>query len=134
MLSGPWDCEDRDQVMGLLRRRKVQGQVGPSGDVDVQRVDESTFLVSGLGEEQGVATMVTMAAGRVVAMQQISLETPDPRTEAAVAAIRSGDIEALGQVLTEAPDLARIPVRGYQGRTLLHVATDWRGYLPNGPK
>ena len=66
-------------------------------------------------------------------MQQISTESADPNAEAAVAAIRSGDVAALVQVLTEHPDLARTPVPGYRGRTLLHIATDWPGYLPNGP-
>ena len=51
-----------------------------------------------------------------------------------MAAIRSGNVEALTRVLTDAPELARLPVPGYQGRTLLHVATDWPGYLPNGPR
>jgi uncharacterized protein len=67
-------------------------------------------------------------------MQQVSTDQPDPNADAAVAAIRSGDVTALATVLTEAPDLAGGPVPGYQGRTLLHVATDWPGYLPNGPE
>jgi ankyrin repeat protein len=61
------------------------------------------------------------------------VRSADPRVEAAVAGIRSGDVDALAQVLTEAPQLARGPVPGYQGRTLLHIATDWPGYLPDGP-
>ena len=58
----------------------------------------------------------------------------DGLAEAAVTAVRSGDADALAQVLSEAPDLARVPVPGYGGRTLLHIATDWPGYLPNGPQ
>ena len=54
--------------------------------------------------------------------------------EAAVAAVRSGDVHTLTQVLADASELARLPIAGHQGRTLLHVATDWPGYLPNGPQ
>ena len=40
---------------------------------------------------------------------------------------------ALAGVLAARPDLAHVPVPGYRGRTLLHIATDWPGYLPHGP-
>jgi ankyrin repeat protein len=63
-----------------------------------------------------------------------SSDLAEPNAEAAVSAIRRGDVDALAQVLTEAPDLARDPVPGYGGRTLLHIATDWPGYLTNGPE
>jgi ankyrin repeat protein len=62
------------------------------------------------------------------------MRSPDPNAEAAVAAIRSGDVDALTRVLAGTPGLARVPVSGYRGRTLLHIATDWPGYLPNGPE
>ncbi len=64
----------------------------------------------------------------------VGMRSADPNAEAAVTAVRSGDVDALAQVLTEAPDLAHAPVPGYRGRTLLHIATDWPGYLPNGPQ
>ena len=131
---GPWDCENRDQVMSLLRQRVEQRHGEAPLEVDVHRVDDSTFRVAGLGGGDGVATMVKIASGKVISMQQVPTDQPDPRTEAAVAAIRSGDVTALAAVLTDAPDLARLPVPGYGGRTLLHVATDWPGYLPNGPQ
>lgn len=131
---GPWDCEDRVQVMSLLRQRAAERRGEPSPEVAVHRLDESTFRVSGLGGVDAVATLVKLAGGRVISLQQVSTDQADPSADAAVAAIRSGDVTALAQVLTEAPDLARAPVPGYQGRTLLHVATDWPGYLPNGPE
>jgi ankyrin repeat protein len=62
------------------------------------------------------------------------VRSADPNADVAVAAIRSGDVDALARVLNEAPDLARVPVPGHRGRTLLHIATDWPGYLPNGPR
>jgi ankyrin repeat protein len=58
--------------------------------------------------------------------------TPDEQAIAAavVAAIRSGDIATLRRLIDERPDVA---TRNVQGRTALHVATDWPGYFPNGP-
>jgi ankyrin repeat protein len=49
--------------------------------------------------------------------------------DAAVEAIRSGDLETLKRLLRESPDLATARI---EGRTLLHVATDWPGHFPNG--
>ena len=132
--SGPWDCDNREQVMALLRLRVEQGRGEPAGEVEILTLDESTFLVSGLAGGQGVATVVKVAEGRVVSMQQVSTEPADPNAEAAVAAVRSGDVTALVQILTDSPQLAREPVPGYRGRTLLHITTDWPGYWPNGPE
>jgi ankyrin repeat protein len=67
-------------------------------------------------------------------LQQISTDDTDPIGEAVVAAIRSGGAAALDQLLTNSPEIARRTVPGFQGRTLLHIATDWPGYLPNGPE
>jgi len=50
----------------------------------------------------------------------------------AVEAVRSGDVVALRAALVEQPGLATARLRGGDGgRTLLHVATDWPGHLPN---
>ena len=56
---------------------------------------------------------------------------PQPAVEAAVQAVRSGDVAALVVVLAEHANLVPGPVPGHAGRTLLHVATDWPGHLPN---
>lgn len=55
----------------------------------------------------------------------------NPNHEAAVTAIRTGDLSALQQLLTDHPDLgaARLPRHG--DRTLLHIATDWPGHYLN---
>jgi ankyrin repeat protein len=45
-----------------------------------------------------------------------------------VAAIRTGDVEALRAALAADPELARARPDGQ--RTLLHVLTDWPGHLP----
>ena len=53
---------------------------------------------------------------------------------ALVAAIHSGDVAALQQLLDGNPGLASSTLGGNHGsRTPLHVATDWPGYFPNGP-
>jgi uncharacterized protein len=55
----------------------------------------------------------------------------DARTaEGVVAAIRSGDVEALRRLIGEHPQVA---TARFDGRTALHVVTDWPGYFPNGP-
>jgi ankyrin repeat protein len=54
--------------------------------------------------------------------------TVDPA--AMVVAIRNGDLEALRRYLDAQPDLA---TARFDGRTALHVVTDWPGYYPNGP-
>jgi ankyrin repeat protein len=46
----------------------------------------------------------------------------------AVAAVQRGDADALRDVLAEQPDLATYHL---DGRTLLHVFTDWPGHRPN---
>ena len=52
-----------------------------------------------------------------------------------VTAIRTGDLETLGQLLEAHPGLASSAVGGDQGsRTPLHVVTDWPGYFPSGPQ
>jgi ankyrin repeat protein len=49
--------------------------------------------------------------------------------EECVEAIRSGDVERLNQFLDEHPALTKMRI--VEGRTLLHVATDWPGHFPN---
>ena len=52
-----------------------------------------------------------------------------------VAAIRSGDVASLQQLLAANPGLASLPLGGRLGtRTPLHVVADWPGYFPNGPQ
>lgn len=132
--AGPWDCENRDQVVALLRQRAEQRKGDERPEVTVRRVDDATFLVTGLGDAKGTATLVTMDAGLVVALQQVSTDDPDVHAAAAAAAVRSGDVGALIDTLDAQPQLATGPVPGFQGRTLLHIATDWPGYWPNGPE
>ena len=50
----------------------------------------------------------------------------------AVAAVRSGDTVTLRRLLVEQPELAVARLGGeFEGRTLLHVLTDWPGHRPN---
>ena len=56
---------------------------------------------------------------------------PWPAVEAAVRAVRSGDVTALARALAEEPRLVPGPVPGHGGRTPLHVATDWPGHHPD---
>ncbi|MGH7626123.1 MAG: ankyrin repeat domain-containing protein [Gemmatimonadaceae bacterium] len=63
------------------------------------------------------------------------LSHDDPLVAALVANIQRGDLSALQQALTTDPGLASTRIAGSKGgsSTLLHVATDWPGYFPNGP-
>jgi ankyrin repeat protein len=64
----------------------------------------------------------------------VTLEEDDPVAVALVQAVRGGDLAALERLLTENPGVASARI-GHAGntRTLLHVATDWPGYFPEGP-
>jgi ankyrin repeat protein len=67
------------------------------------------------------------------------LGTEEPIVVAAIAAIHVGDVATLETLLTRHPELATAaigPNNGDSGmtRTLLHVATDWPGHFPNGPR
>lgn len=139
---GPWDCNGRDEVMALLRLRGRERQPDRPGGVTVTRRDEATLVTSGLGGREGTVTVVTVADGRVVALQQVDsaalslpeMEPRDAEADAAVAAVRSGDLAALARVLDARPSLAIGRVPGYGGKTLLHVVADWPGYPPRGPE
>lgn len=74
---GPWDCTDRDEVMGLLRRRQSERHGHPPYPVQITRINHDTYMVSSDSpiDPDGprsfrVATRVTVAGGKVVAMQQ----------------------------------------------------------------
>lgn len=62
------------------------------------------------------------------------LSSADLQVQAAVSAIHSGDVAALADLLTKHKELATAYIgdteRTQEGRTLLHVATDWPGHLP----
>lgn len=51
--------------------------------------------------------------------------------EAAITAIHTGDLPSLQRLLADHPDLASTRLSRHQGRTLLHIATDWPGHYPN---
>ena len=61
------------------------------------------------------------------------LAADDPLAVAATQAVQTGDLEALGRLLAEHPDLATARIGDPDGmsRTLLHAATDWPGHYPN---
>jgi ketosteroid isomerase-like protein len=72
---GEWDCVGRDEAMWLLRRRQAEGNVVCL--VNIEHVDERTFIVSSSKpiDHDGpqpfpVATRITIAGGKVIAMQQ----------------------------------------------------------------
>ncbi len=64
----------------------------------------------------------------------ITIPAAAPTATRLIAAIQSGDVEALERQLRDDPALATariIDERGV-GRTLLHVAADWPGHFPHG--
>jgi hypothetical protein len=62
-----------------------------------------------------------------------TLTSTDPAAMSITEAIQTGDVAALGQRLSEEPALANVRIVGADGleRSLVHVATDWPGRLPN---
>lgn len=65
-----------------------------------------------------------------------TIPTGHPLAVAAVAAIHTGDVDALRDLLVEHPELAAIRLGDDDpdgmSRTLLHVVTDFPGHYPNG--
>lgn len=66
----------------------------------------------------------------------LTIRTSEPLAVAVVAAIHTGNLEALKRLLDENPGLAtaRLGDEGPGGmsRSLLHVVTDWPGHFSNG--
>lgn len=71
---GPWDCSNRSQVMQLLRQRQAQQGNRLPPPVDIDRLDERTYIVTTKRhrdiDEPSIATRVVVAGNKVVAMQQ----------------------------------------------------------------
>ena len=61
----------------------------------------------------------------------MNLAPTDPLVVQLTAAIKSGELSDLAQLLDEQPELARARIAGRRGgwRTPLHLATDWPGYF-----
>ncbi len=66
----------------------------------------------------------------------LTIPEHDGRAMGAASAIQRGDVDALQRLLCENPNLAAARVRDSRGvsRTLLHIAADWPGHFPNGPR
>ncbi len=70
--------------------------------------------------------------------EPLTLLADDPLADAAVEAIRGGDVEGLSRLLAENAGLATarlVDVGAAQcasSRTLLHIVTDWPGNFPHG--
>lgn len=75
--AGPWDCVGRDQIMRLLRQRQADRHGVPLRPVQLDRLDEHTYIVTSHRRAETdhpsnahVATKVTVDNGKVTAMQQ----------------------------------------------------------------
>jgi uncharacterized protein len=72
------------------------------------------------------------------AAPRLTLPHGDPVAVELTHAIHRGDLNALGRLLAERPELASVRMIGRKGlaggwRTPLHAATDWPGYFPSAP-
>jgi uncharacterized protein len=65
----------------------------------------------------------------------MNLDPTDPLAVRLTAAVHSGALDDLAQLLDEQPQLANARIAGRRGgwRTPLHLVADWPGYFPNGP-
>ncbi len=156
-------CRGRDQVVGTFSRlldEGVDGRVeecraGPNGVLCKLRVD---WPGSGdRSQRESLFHLYVVRDERIVEIRRYddydsALEAleDDPATptgdrtdddahadiaDAFFLAIRGGDLDALGRLVTGHPHMVSVPLGGrYRTRTPLHVATDWPGYFPNGPQ
>ena len=63
------------------------------------------------------------------------MSEPAEVADGVVAAIHSGDLAGLRQLLADHPGLASAPLGARYGtRTPMHAVTDWPGYFRNGPQ
>ena len=84
--AGAWDCVGREQVIALLRERHPEGHaVYP---VLIEHLDEHTFIVTSTSpidfdgpQPFPVATRITVAGGKVIAMQQYRTDDQGTGTE-----------------------------------------------------
>ena len=77
-----------------------------------------------------------MESGLIVRLQQFSSREAafsgrNPVEDAAVQAVRAGDVPHLQLLLADNPGLASARLPHHGDRSLLHVATDWPGHYPN---
>ena len=64
----------------------------------------------------------------------VLIDADDPLAVEAMAAVQSGDLDALDRLLADHPELARARIGDEdRSRTLLHAVADWPGHFPNGP-
>jgi len=66
----------------------------------------------------------------------VQLPADDAVARSMAEAIRTGDVEAVRQLLTQQPEVASARIIGRRGgaRTVLHIAADWPGQFPNAPE
>ena len=86
----------------------------------------------------GTSTHVALSGSASLPIGRVTVTTVSVPTEvgdAVVAAIHSGDLAELRQLLSDHPGVGSAPLGGrHKTRTALHVVTDWPGYFPNGPE
>ncbi len=69
---------------------------------------------------------------------RLTLPHGDPVAVELISTIHRGDLDTLGRILAERPELVCVHMIGRKGlgggwRTPLHAATDWPGYFPSAP-
>lgn len=155
------DCPQHEELLAHIQHLLAEHDITtPIGTVLVSTEEEAqrlrfpgspTVRVDGLDIEPAVADRAAHLPDVAYGLQCRLYYTPDgsgltgmpqqrwlldalvddPTHVAAVEAIHTGDTSALQRLLTSNPELATARLRRRGGRTLLHVATDWPGHLPN---
>jgi uncharacterized protein len=71
-----------------------------------------------------------------VADAEVTLAWDDQAAIELLLAVRGGDLDEIGRLLAERPELATARLAGRRGGsgTSLHLVADWPGYFPNAPE